>query len=88
MGYLRRNIPAGPTGENRIIADEFNSYKSRQDLRNSATMGGASGANVKDYRASSFQLNIIQEEDTQPNAAVTASLKNDKLTSGGQSIDK
>ena len=53
-------------------------------------MREAGGANVKDYRASSFQLNIIQEEDTQPPnaAAASAALKNDKVTSGGQSIDK
>ena len=41
--------------------DDFSSYKSRQlEQRNAATLGGNP---VKDYRASSFQLNIIHEEE-------------------------
>lgn len=52
-------------GENRMPnLDEFSSYKSRSDQRTTASVGAAV---VKDYRASSFQLNIIHEEEQQPN---------------------
>ena len=48
-------------GENRVGSlEEFSSYKSRTDQRSTASVGAAV---VKDYRASSFQLNIIHEEE-------------------------
>ena len=59
INFKRR--PENNNRSNKVTTDEFSSYKSRQlEQRNAATLGGNP---VKDYRASSFQLNIIHEEE-------------------------